>query len=177
MPDHLYSELAARRPTALRLAVTQRARALANALLESAAAEGIYYCTLDPGGWDVFAYRFDDFPEADHSVIWTGYVAPVLAARWARPLRLSPQVLETRLAPLVYAFPRGRVARPVIGSGRFVVYYGQDLPPGITRSKVNNLFGLPVQVKWEPDDHEHCLTADRDAACRLLKVEAAWPAD
>ncbi len=152
--------------------VANQSRLETRSLSESASAtDGIYYAMRAPSGWTLFAYRFDEFPEIDHSELWETHVAPILALRWAPSAKAAK--LEAELASFPYAFPRGRVSR---SGNRFLVSHGGDLPASITKSAVMRAFSLPPNTPWELDNHEICAEIDRDAVRRLLKLKETWPA-
>lgn len=144
--------------------------------------DGIYYALRYPTGWQLFAYRYDDFPSTlDHTEVWEDFCAPVMANHWAPVLKHSASKLEVMFKALVYAFPRGRVinrANPGNREKGLVVYHGDDLPSSISRNTVQRMFSLPPGTQWELDDHERCQKYDRDVMRRLLKLKPAeiWPA-
>ena len=152
--------------------VVQTARSLIDRLDESALpTDGIYYVVRYPDKWDVFAYRFDNFPEIDHTALWCDHVAPVLARCWGRALRLSPAKLEKSLTLHAYGFPRGRVTKMGM---QFRVLYGGDAP-FIPNSRVEHAFDL-AGAKWERDEHEQCQAEDKEAVRSLLRIKEDWKA-
>ena len=168
---HMYESLS---PKVLAPLVEETAKEIANRLTEPALpTDGIYYVVRYPDKWDIFAYRFDNFPETDHSALWTDYLAPILSRIWSKALKLSPQILEQELSLHTYGFPRGRVTNM---SGRFKVLHGGDTTALVPASRIERAFDLSGMAKWERDGHEQCQGEDKEAIRSLLKIKENWPA-
>jgi hypothetical protein len=158
--------------------VAQSARAALEKIVKEdyTPSAGIYYCLRNPDGWEAFSYRFDEYPECDHSELWESYCAPILAQRWSARLKKPAAQLERQLSMHSYAFPRGRVARPHESKAAMTVMHGGDTPKGISSSTINRLFSLSAATKWVRDEHERCQADDRDAVRSILKLTETWPA-
>lgn len=134
--------------------------------------EGIFYVVPNTdGSWSPFTYRFDEFPEIDHTEFWEKHVCPILAHRWAAKLKVPAEDLESELTLFPYAVPRGRVSRNA--GFRFTVHYGNDLPAGVSKSTINRMFALATDTPWEKDDHEVTDPNDRAVISRTLRLSAA----
>lgn len=149
--------------------VHSRSRQLLEQLVENVLpSEGIFYIVRNPEGWEPLCYRFDEFPEFDHSDFWEEFVVPVVSMRWAKVLGLKASKLEKELELLPYAFPRGRISRNSVT--QYVVYHGGNLPSQISKKTINRMFGLPSNANWEFDSHEVCSLADKAAISRIFKL-------
>jgi hypothetical protein len=146
----------------------------ANQLIESVTpTEGVYYVIRRPEGWELFSYRFDEFPETDHSEAWETFVAPVLAHVWQDKIRKPARYIENALILASYAFPRGRVSQTT--PGKFVVLHGEDQDK-VSPKRIEQAFSISGRAKWEFDIHEQCQKEDRDAVRQLLGIKENWRA-
>jgi len=138
--------------------------------------EGIYYVVRFPNGWRLMACRFDEEGELGHPSFWRYWgVAALVAKEWQAKLRTaSPRLTEDDLELLVYAFPRGRVTK--LGT-KYVIYHGNDLQPWmkITKRQIEKTFGVTGRCCWQFDEHEQCLTPDKEEMRRLLRLTEDWP--
>lgn len=133
------------------------------------AREGVFYVIRLGRAWCIHALRYED-PEKtwDHSEFWQRDMTPLLADAY----RLNALQRE-ELSMYPYGFPRGRVTKAEQG---WRVYHGADFAKFVSKRSVETVFAVGSVAKWETDDHERCLAYDRDAVCRLLGVQAIWPA-
>jgi len=135
--------------------------------------EGIFYAIRNPEGWSLCAYRFDQCPESGHPQFWEDTVAPSLAKRWSHDDPARFRELKADLVNHPYGFPRGRVTK----MGRqFVVYQGDDFRGLIARKAIEAAFDIGKRCRWEFDEHERCLRADKDSARCCLGIREDWPA-
>ncbi|MDR0533629.1 MAG: hypothetical protein LBH01_06720 [Verrucomicrobiales bacterium] len=120
---------------------------------------GIYYALPYPRGcWHLYAYRFDQGVELDHSQLWEQYCAAVLAEVWCQTLKQSSHRLKRELTQYVYGCPRGRVA---CRERAYFINHGGDLPQAIAYREVEQAFGLHrLGARWERDAHEQMLESD-----------------
>jgi hypothetical protein len=136
--------------------------------------EGIFYAICNPEGWSLCAYRFDQCPDiTGHPELWQRLVAPALAQRWSHDDPARFRDLEAELTNHPYGFPRGRVTKV---ARQFVVYHGNDLRGLITRKAIEAAFDIGNRCRWEFDEHERCLRADKDGVRRCLGIREDWPA-
>jgi len=123
------------------------------------------------------ACRLDEEGEMSHSSYWRHWgVAALVANEWRPKLQTSSQNLtEDDLELLMYAFPRGRVAK--VGA-KYVIYHGNDLQPfmRITKRQIETAFGIVGCCRWEFDDHERCQLSAKGEMRHLLKLKEDWPA-
>ena len=151
----------------------QRSRQLVERLIENVvSSEGIYYCLLQSEGWELYGYRFDDYPQIDHISFWERFVVPTLAHRWARRLNVDAVALERAMRPFPYALPRGRVVHN--STRQWVVYHGGEKVSPVRM--VQRIFGLAARVRWETDEHERCQHAEKEQFRRLVCAGLDWPA-
>lgn len=144
-------------------------------LTDVGASEGIYYIVRYPSGWHLAPCRFDEEGEMSHSDFWRLFaVSAMVAQQWQRMLCRDLDDLTEDLRLLLYAFPRGRVTK--VGK-KFRVYHGTDLQPfmKITRKMVERSFGIAGCCQWTFDEHERCLTEDKEALRELLGIQEDWP--
>src|ERR1700693_536582 len=137
--------------------------------------EGIYYLVRYSSGWCLMSCRFDEEGEMSHSDFWRLFaVSAMVAQQWQRKLRRDLDDLTEDLRLPVYAFPRGRVTK--VGE-KYHVYHGNDLQPfmKITRKLIERSFGIAGCCQWTFDEHERCLTEDKDAMRELLEIKEDWP--
>lgn len=114
--------------------------------------EGIYYILPYPGKWSLFPYRFDQFPEIDHSELWESYCSAMMASAWSKKLNVSPRQFRSQIMELVYSVPRGRITK---GKGGYLIFNGNDWKQtGISEQDIRAAFGLPATSKLMFDDHE-----------------------
>jgi hypothetical protein len=135
--------------------------------------EGIFYVIRNPDGWSHCAHRFDQCPESGHPKFWENVVAPTLARRWSHDDAARNRELEAELVNHPYGFPRGRVTK--IGQ-QYVVYHGNDLRGLVARKAIEAAFGIAKRCRWEFDEHERCLRADKEGVRRCLGIREDWPA-
>ncbi len=140
---------------------------------------GIWYLYPKPPAnniaWEIYAYRFCERVELDHSMLWEQYIVPLILDGWVSISTTRRQALKNKLANLPYALPRGRVVEQ---SNAFTVYWGDDLHPtfGITQRDIEACFGLHGSARWKTDDHEHCQKEDRDTLGAVLGIVPFWEA-
>jgi hypothetical protein len=134
---------------------------------------GIFYVVCNPQGWGIYPYRFDRFPEIGHPEFWETVVAPVLARRWRPNNPPRFRELEAKLLNHPYGLPRGRIAE--VGR-QFVVYHGNDFSGLVERDQIEGAFDIQKRCRWQFDDHERCLTADKDEVRAHLGIKGGWPA-
>lgn len=126
-------------------------------------------------GWELLATRFEQGADTNHYDWWEASVAGIVAAKWAKRLRVIPKKLEQELAMLTYAFPRGRISK--VGR-HFLVLQSGDITPAMSISKdaIEAAFGIAGRCSWRFDEHELCIEADRDEMRRILRIPENWNA-
>jgi hypothetical protein len=133
---------------------------------------GIYYCLRFPAGWEIAAYRFDQYSEdLCHADIWEEEISKRLAGAWAESLRVTRETLFLSLRNLPYGFPRGRVA--FAENKKWTIYHGKNLPVSVDKSQVEKTFSL-LKPKWEWDEHEQCPFEDYSELRSLLRIQEEW---
>lgn len=145
--------------------------------------EGLYYVVRFPNAWRLMARRLDlelamgfSRDEMNHSRFWRIWgLLSLITGQWYKQLRVDRLDLSKRLRFLLYAFPRGRVTK--VGE-TYVIYHGNDLRPFmcITKQQIEERFSIVKQCRWEFDEHEQCLIADKEEMRSLLKIKEDWPA-
>ncbi len=133
--------------------------------------EGIFYVIRNPDGWGLYAYRYDQYPEAGHPQFWEDAVAIVLARRWSQNDSSRFRNIEADLVNHPYGFPRGRVTKP---GRQYTVYHGNDLRGLIARKVIETAFDIGKRCHWEFDQHERCLRADKDGVRLCLGISRDW---
>jgi len=136
--------------------------------------EGIFYVARFPEGWKPMALRFESGVDVGHPVFWGQKVVPCLARAWSPVLRRSVAELASALDLCEYGFPRGRVVRQ---GARHLIYHGNNLTPfmKIRRPAIESIFELACAARWEDDEHERCLSKDKDTIRQLLRLHEDWP--
>lgn len=128
--------------------------------------EGIWYIIWLKPKWVLKAFKDTEYPGIAHMSAWTEYLAPLVADHYKIPLD------EVKL--LTYAFPRGRVvyqqqkAKEITSmsemTGKWVFYYGGDLPDNRFKRLIVsafNLEGMVGRMQWSTDDeHEYMQELD-----------------
>jgi hypothetical protein len=122
---------------------------------------GIWYILWLKPNWELFTYKETEFPNVDHSRVWTAALHIKVAEHY--------KIDERKVKNLVYAFPRGRVVyrnkrgRPIDintdKTGKWYLYHGRDFPGGISKWKKKiisefNIAGFLDKIEWDYDDHE-----------------------
>ena len=131
--------------------------------------EGIWYLARGIKGWGLYTHVFNpDSKVLYHNVFWEKLLAP----RLARHYKLTRQA-AAELALCPYAFPRGRVTK--IGA-ELRVYHGSDWMPFITKDAIESAFNIKGKARWFEDEHERCITHDKDAVRKLLQIADDWKA-
>lgn len=142
-------------------------------LRESLAGPGLWYLVPVPDGpevkWELVAFGYDEYgDDSGHAELWLDYVAPVVAASWARRKR-RPSQLEDELADLDHAFPRGRITprlEHLHGGGTEALGWSLD--------RVEQRFGLGGKCRRQIDPHEVCDARQRENARALLGLSVSW---
>jgi hypothetical protein len=135
---------------------------------------GIFYVVRYPERWEVVASRHDEYPDDGHPDFWRrAAVAAMLARRWHDVLGQTLDDLCEELRRYDYAFPRGRVA---LVEDKYCIYHGEDIEPymKITKKMVETEFNIEGKARWVFDDHEQCLTADKQEVQRILRIKEDW---
>jgi len=138
------------------------------------ACAGIYYLVRFPEAWRVVAHRFREGQDANHQQMWEEEIVPGLARAWAPALRTEVAPLEHDLQILAFAFPRGRIVK---GREDFAVFHGNDFQSfmDIGRKEIEAAFGIKGKCRWRLDDHERCITFEKEELRRTLHLCEDWP--
>jgi hypothetical protein len=139
------------------------------------ASEGIFYVVRYPSGWNLLVNRFEGSDGIGHPQWWEATVAALVAAKWARRLKIAPETLEQEILLLTYAFPRGRVTK-VRTTHR--ICYGADLDLATYNlmAAVEDAFNIKGRLSWAFDEHEQCLMFDKEEMRRILHLREDWKA-
>ncbi len=137
--------------------------------------EGIFYVVRLPDGWRLMPLRFKKGEDVGHTDWWEESLGRIVAESWAVVLGADSCKLANELALLPYAFPRGRVTK----AGRnFRIHHGSDIIPAmqVSRSMIEETFGVAGKCSWRFDEHERCQEIDRAALCERLRIADTWGA-
>lgn len=126
-------------------------------------------------GWELFAYRFNEFPRDEHAAVWEHHLAPLIAWSWRSRAETALPLWEARLAEYSHAFPRGRIVRR--GSIFLVCWGGEPLGPFcVSKAQIERAFGIVGKARWKIDERESCQADDARAVTALLKITPFWGA-
>lgn len=103
----------------------------AKILVESKAPQqGAFWFVPNGSNWDIYSFFESNYPNTDHSMIWSRYLSKII---------FDKPSIELRNA---YAgLPRGRVVKL---RDKYIIYFGNDLPNGKSSLKIiGREFNLP----------------------------------
>ena len=141
---------------------------------------GPAYTWIDSSlNWRLYAAKCDKWSSQEHTEIWEYELSRVVAKNWS--------VDHKDIRKLWYAFPRFRVA--VKDSPEYIqlsyyrslktrclVIHGGDLKGKVSQSSIEEAYCLKSrETTYIVSDHEKCITSQKEAIRRLLRIREDWP--
>ena len=139
---------------------------------------GCYFVVPFPQGWELMVCN--RLYETDGSVwifeFWRRTVVPKMVEAWSKWPKYRRPVIDSELAPLGDAFPKGLVASDWESTRKCEIWHAGDVEPwmGVTYKMIEDAFDPKKQWSWIRHAQLGCDPNKIADAMQLLRLPRTW---